>query len=288
MILRAATVISMARRLGIKARTASSGGGTRMFAKNYWEKEWTAMERRERRYLRKRQEEKQSVIQEKLSEKVPEKLEQTLNGAFQKAFALVFEKGTGVIEKTYSKEKYQQNYQVNEYAVSLGANRKTVRAFSRQAGSGRAKNLVISGVEGAGLGLLGIGLPDIPIFTGVLLKSVYETALSYGFSYETEEEQCFVLGLIETAFLRGAPLIRANGQMNGWIDGRTVLSLDKEERIRRASVSLSEAMLYMKFLQGIPIAGLVGGLADTVYLKQVTDYAELKYKRRFLRKHSEM
>ena len=39
----------------------------------------------------------------------------------------------------------------------------------------------------------------------------------------------------------------------------------------------------MKFLQGFPVAGVVGGLADTVYLKKITDYADLKYKRRFLK-----
>lgn len=188
-----------------------------MFTRDHWRREWMALEKREIRYLQKRQEEKTSVIRQKLSDKIPDKLEQTLERAFQKAFALVFEKGTGVIEKTYNKEKYQRTYQVNEYAANLGATRKTVRAFSRQAGAGRAKNLLLSGVEGAGLGLLGIGLPDIPIFTGVLLKSIYEIALSYGFSYETEEEQCFILRLIETAFLRGEALIRANGELNSRI-----------------------------------------------------------------------
>lgn len=246
------------------------------------------MERKEARYLRKRQEEKSSPMQEKISEKIPEKLEQTLNSAFQKAFALVFEKGASVIEKTYNKEKHRQAYQVNEYAARLGASRKTVRAFSRQAEAGNAKNLLISGVEGAGLGLLGIGLPDIPIFTGVLLKSIYEIALSYGFSYETEEEQCFILKLIETAFLRGGPLLQNNKELNGWIDGTAVISLDRRQGIRNASRSLAEAMLYMKFIQGIPVLGVAGGLADPVYLKQVTDYAKLKYKRRFLKNHREM
>ena len=259
-----------------------------MFSRNHWAKEQAALERKEARYLRKRQEEKSSPMQEKISEKIPEKLEQTLNGAFQKAFALVFEKGTSVIEKTYNKEKHRQAYQVNEYAARLGASRKTVRAFSRQAEAGNAKNLLISGVEGAGLGLLGIGLPDIPIFTGVLLKSIYEIALSYGFSYETEEEQGFILKLIETAFLRGGPLLQNNKELNGWIDGTAVISLDRRQGIRNASRSLAEAMLYMKFIQGIPVLGVAGGLADPVYLKQVTDYAKLKYKRRFLKNHREM
>jgi len=38
----------------------------------------------------------------------------------------------------------------------------------------------------------------------------------------------------------------------------------------------------MKFLQGIPIAGVIGGMYDAVYMKKITDYAEMKYKRRFL------
>lgn len=39
------------------------------------------------------------------------------------------------------------------------------------------------------MGFLGMGLPDIPVFLGVLLRSIYEIALSFGFSYDTEEEQ---------------------------------------------------------------------------------------------------
>lgn len=58
---------------------------------------------------------------------------------------------------------------------------------------------------------------------------------------------------------------------------------DKKEQISRTSDVLAEALLYMKFIQGIPVAGIVGGLADTIYLKKITDYVDLKYKRRFLR-----
>ena len=40
----------------------------------------------------------------------------------------------------------------------------------------------------------------------------------------------------------------------------------------------------MKFLQGIPVVGAVGGLYDAVYMKRINDYANLKYKKRFLLK----
>lgn len=258
-----------------------------MFRQNRWEKEWTALEKKEARYLMRRREEKtSSALQQKLEEKIPEKLEETLNTAFIKAFDLVFEKGTGLIEKTYNKDQQKTDYQVREYAAGLKESRKTVKAFGRQSQGTRMKNLMISGVEGVGLGLLGIGLPDIPLFTAVILKSVYEIALSYGFEYESEKEQWFILKMIETALKKGEELERNNSLLNAWIDqngiGETVKG--RKEQSKETAAALAEALLYMKFLQGIPVVGVAGGAADTVYLKKFTDYAELKYKRRFLRK----
>lgn len=258
-----------------------------MFRQNRWEKEWTALEKKEARYLMRRREEKtSSALQQKLEEKIPEKLEETLNAAFIKAFDLVFEKGTGLIEKTYNKDQQKTDYQVREYAAGLKESRKTVKAFGRQSQGTRMKNLMISGVEGVGLGLLGIGLPDIPLFIAVILKSVYEIALSYGFEYESEKEQWFILKMIETALKKGEELERNNSLLNAWIDqngiGETVKG--RKEQSKETAAALAEALLYMKFLQGIPVVGVAGGAADTVYLKKITDYAELKYKRRFLRK----
>lgn len=256
-----------------------------LFSKDYWKKEWTAVEKKERRFIDRMSKERSSAWTEKISDKIPKKLEGTLKTAFRKAFELVFEKGTGLIEKTYDKEKQAQTFQINEYAASIRKDRKSIRAFARQAGSGRAKNLLLSGIEGAGLGILGIGIPDIPLFTAVLLKSIYEIALSYGCSYETEEEQCFILRLIETALFRGGKLIQANQELNDWIESEDASGSDRREQISRTSDALAEALLYMKFVQGIPVVGLAGGLADAVYLKRITDYADLKYRRRCCLRH---
>lgn len=48
---------------------------------------------------------------------------------------------------------------------------------------------------------------------------------------------------------------------------------------------LSKELLYLKFVQGIPVVGVIGGVSDVVYQKKITDYALLKYKKRFLIKH---
>lgn len=257
-----------------------------IFNRDYWKKEWNALEKRESRFLVKQYQEKTSSFQEKLSEKVPDKLEGTLKTTFVKAFGLVFEKGTGIIEKTYNKEKHDHNYKLNEFAANLKENRKNVKAFSKNANASRTKNLLLSTVEGVGFGVFGVGIPDIPVFTGVILKSIYEIAMSYGFSYESEEEQIFILKLIRTALLKGEEFEKSNNQINSEIDMKLIAVIsddEKQKQIVQTAEILSEALLYMKFLQGIPVVGVAGGFADTVYLKKITDYADLKYKRRFLK-----
>ena len=72
-------------------------------------------------------------------------------------------------------------------------------------------------VEGVGMGFFGLGLPDIPLFLGVLLKSIYEVALSYGYTYDTQEEQIFILKLIETALSHGEQLAQNNMELNLWM-----------------------------------------------------------------------
>ena len=55
-----------------------------------------------------------------------------------------------------------------------------------------------------------------------------------------------------------------------------------KEQIEQTAGALSKELLYMKFLQGIPVVGAVGGAYDAVYMKRITEYAELKYRHRYL------
>ncbi len=96
------------------------------------QKEWDKLEVQEQRFLRKRLEKKESILNQKLEEKIPPKLQGTLDAAFAKAFALIFEKGTGVIEKTYQREKLEQDYQVRQYTADVKQDSKSLRAFSKK------------------------------------------------------------------------------------------------------------------------------------------------------------
>ena len=257
--------------------------------------EWKALEKKEERFITAARHQKEPLLNRKLERFVPEKLEDTLNLAFYKAFELIFNRGTSIIEKTYRKEDMENTYKVNAYAAGLKESRKTMKAFSREAGKNKVRNLAAAGAGGIGLGALGIGLPDIPLFTGMVLKSIYETAISYGFSYDTAEEQCYILKLISTALSRGdaaesgnrsldamGRLIRTgtplsetalsgtplSGTFSGQ-DGLAALPGGPESHdtaslctslMQQASHALSSELLYMKFLQGIPIAGIIGGM----------------------------
>ncbi len=261
------------------------------------EKEWTKIENQELKYLNKRMEKKDSRLNQLLEKKVPENLQNTLDHAFSKAFYLIFEKGTGIIEKTYKKEELEKEYKIKEYTAQIKEDKKSLKAFSKKANGSGNLNLLLSGISGVGLGVLGIGIPDIVLFTGMMLKSIYEIALNYGFDYEKEEEKKFILLVIRGAMSYGEELEDINEELNEFMvtgnfreDSMEVVVSGKEplkQMIEQAAGCLSKELLYMKFLQGIPVVGAAGGAYDAIYMKKVVEYAKIKYQRRFLLKRIE-
>ena len=247
--------------------------------------EWWQFQKNEQKFLANRWEKKDSFLNKKLEEKVPEKLQGTLDTAFAKAFGMIFEKGTGIIEKTYKKEELQKSFKINEYADEIWQTRGSLKVFEKKAEKAGRLNLLLSGTVGIGMGAFGAGLPDIALFVGFILRSVYEIALDYGFEYESEEERSFILMIIEGAVSYGAELCKIDERINAYIEQNDLPSdYDEKKQIARTAAGLSKELLYMKFLQGVPIVGVVGGAYDVVYLKKITEYAKLKYKRRFLLK----
>ena len=251
--------------------------------KTPYEKELAALLKKERRFLESRKNKKQSFLNQKLEQYIPKKLQTTLDAAFAKAFGLIFEKGTKVIEKTYNKESLRIDHAENEYMNGVLETKKTLRTFSKKAKAAGNKNLAFSGAAGIGMGILGIGIPDIPVFTGLLLKSIYEIALDYGFEYESEKERAFILWVIQGAVSCGDEVAEINQKIERYIkSGRLPEDYDLSAAIAGAAGSLSKELLYMKFVQGIPIVGAVGGFYDAVYMKRINEFANIKYRKRQL------
>ena len=99
---------------------------------------------------------------------------------------------------------------------------------------------------------------------------------------EWAEERVFILKMLESALSHEEKLITENMELNQWIREQNRFKIIKSDQIKKTSKTLSEELLYLKFVQGIPIVGVIGGLSDMIYQKKISDYAAMKYKRRFI------
>lgn len=226
-----------------------------------------------------------SPIKNSIEGKIPEKLRDTLRTAFYKGFLLVFEKGNKYIEKFYDKNEKQLQYDLNNYAVDRAPDRKRFRTLDKEAKKSKMINSTISMVEGTALGLLGIGLPDIPLFIGVIMKTIYEITLSYGYDYESDEEKNYILLLICTAITKEDERRKYNKKLEEYerkIDQNLEIQVHLKEQIKETSDVLSDALLTAKFIQGLPIVGAVGGIVNQNIINKIGKVAEIKYKKRYL------
>lgn len=82
-------------------------------------------------------------------------------------------------------------------------------------------------------------------------------------------------------------LVSGNDEMNRFING-SKLVISRQDQMKRTADALSKELLYLKFVQGLPIVGVLGGVSDIIYQRKITEYASLKYKRRFLAERKKM
>ena len=51
---------------------------------------------------------------------------------------------------------------------------------------------------------------------------------------------------------------------------------------RRTAKAFAVDMLLLKFIQGLPVVGVLGGAANPVYYRRIMKYVQLKYRKRYL------
>ena len=219
-----------------------------------------------------------------LEKKIPDKVYTGLESAFAKGFSLVFQQGRVVIEKSYSRENLQTAHAIRDYAVQVKGGRKELRQMRKSARQADLVNMAVTTVEGVGLGALGIGMPDIILFLGMLLKGIYETALHYGFDYESRQEQLLILKMMEAALASGPEWAVKNQQVDQMLVYETV-DITQEElqsQLQQTAAVFAMDMLLLKFIQGLPVIGILGGAANPVYYNKILKYVQLKYRKRYL------
>lgn len=226
-------------------------------------------------------------LKTKVEEKIPEKLQSTLNIAFEKGFKTVFDKGLGIIEKTYNKEDINMEFDINSYAINKYPTKRNLKKIDKSANKKTFINKSVTAIEGGALGLLGIGIPDIPIYIGVILKSIYEISLSYGFDYNFPEERIYILNIICASVTSGTERKMYFNKLDtiaNEIDNGKYHNYNIDETLKETSNKISTYMLTSKFIQSLPIVGVVGGVTNFKTLHDISTIAKFKYKQRYLNK----
>jgi len=258
------------------------GNGVRMKA---IEKELQKIKKAEKRLCRQAEKKTTPLWKTKLEEKISDKVINGLQKAFSKAFYLIFEKGVVIIEKTYDRDSIEKDFQIWDYALELKGGRKEIRQMKMDSVRANALGTMVTTVEGIGLGVLGIGIPDIVLWVSVLLRRVNETALKYGFAYETPGEKMFILKMLETAMLAGESWKAGNASVDIFIDQDAhAVPTDEElkSQIEMTANAFATDMLVTKFIQGLPVAGIIGGAMNPIYYNKIINYVQLKYRKRYL------
>ena len=247
-------------------------------------KELRAVERAERRLEKAALRAKPAAWRNALAEKIPDKVQGGLESAFAKAFALVFSQGRGVLEKSYNKAALQQTHSEQDAAAHSGSTRRVLRKMNQGAEQSRLVGMAVTAAEGVALGALGIGMPDIVIFTGALLRGVYEMALRYGFDYESPAEQLLILKMLEASLSTGEEWQQRNADVDRvlLLPERSVADGALKMQLQHTAKAFAMDMLVLKFVQGIPLLGILGGAANPVYYHKVMRYVQLKYRKRYL------
>lgn len=221
---------------------------------------------------------------QELEQKLPEKVYEGLNSAFGKAFSLVFRKGGAILEKSYRKEERLTDHRVSDYVLRHQGRRAELRRMNRTATLASFGNLAATTVEGVGLGALGVGLPDVVLFITTLLRGVYETALSYGYEYDTPAEQLLILKMMEASLSTGEEWDARNTAVDRLLVCLPA-AVGQEElhaQIGQTASAFALDMLLLKFIQGLPVVGLLGGAANPFYYQKVLRYVQMKYRKRYL------
>lgn len=224
-------------------------------------------------------------IKNKLNDKIPQKLQSTLESAFEKGFYVVFEKGTTIIEKSYNKEQMNIDFDINNYALNKQVNKRNLKTIDKKANKKVLINKSLSAIEGGALGILGIGLPDIPIFIGVILKTIYEISLSYGFNYSHNKEKAYILNIICASVTKGSTkekYLSIVDDIGNKINNNIDFSYNIDMLIKETSLNMTNFMITSKFIQGLPLVGVVGGITNFKTIQDVSKIAKIKYKKRYL------
>ena len=247
---------------------------------------WNQLRRAQKHALQAALKREDGPSMDKLKEKIPEKVREKLEFAFCKSFNAVFEYGDAVIDKTINFNAHRSRFEKKEMDFLANGSYSSLSAIDRSGILSDSFNLLLTTVEGVGLGLLGVGIPDIVLFVAMLLRGVQEAALQYGRDPNTEQDKMLMLYMLEAAMCSGEDWVEKDKLIEQMFLYPHLIPDDPDiadEQLQKTAAAFATDLLVLKFIQGLPIVGFVGGLSNPVYYNKVIRYVRLKYERSYIR-----
>ena len=220
-----------------------------------------------------------------LKGKIPDSVREKLEWTFCKAFSAVFEYGDWAIDKTIDTKRQKRRFDARESRFMVEGSSAALGSFERSGMASDGINMLLTTVEGVGLGLLGIGMPDIVLFVAMLLRGIREAAAQYGRDTESMDNEVLILFMLEAAMLSGWDWVERDALVERMLEDPSLIPKRPEAaeaQLQRTAAAFATDLLVLKFIQGLPIVGFVGGLANPYYYHKVLRYARLKFERAYV------
>ena len=203
---------------------------------------------------------------------MPEKVYESLRVVFRKAFEIIFEKGTGMIEKTYRKEELSKDFRMRDFSIGLNSRKEYFWLNARSDLNSLATLCVVTQIKT-------VENDGYDAVQRVLVAPVNK----FYFHYDTPEEKYFILTILEGSLLKGEAWDACSERVNALLVSPHIpTEREMKEQLQYTADAFAIDMMVSKFIQGIPVLGVVGGLANPVYYRKLQQYVRLKYQKRFL------
>lgn len=210
---------------------------------------------------------------------------ETLDAAFLKSLKLLLDPDKHVMQKLVNREALEKRFHQLDRLVDQDPGFKALGNIEREAGLICGGGLSAAALEGAGLGSLGVGSPEVILLSALMLRSLYETALIYGISVDRPWEKDLALMVLSAAFAWGDDAYRDERDLSRALDSLAdgqPIAIDRERRIRQAAGRMAESMSLQKLIQSIPVVGISGMLFNTAAMTRLGSLSRCVYKYRYL------
>ena len=222
---------------------------------------------------------------QRMAESLPAVYKETLDLAFYQNLMMLLDPEKDVVSGLINREELEEKFHRLDRAVDADAGFKALGHMEREAAKLNGSELSAAALEGLGLGSIGIGSPETVILTLLMLRTLYETALLYGFNIDHPWEKDLALMLLSAAFSSGEDAYREQQALTrvlkGLADGVTP-EIDREKRIRAAASHMAGSMSLQKFVQGIPVIGAAGLFFNSAAIKRLQTLSRCVYKQLYL------